>query len=131
MLEARRFLISACLAFSSVTRFERIWAYSFCCACQRFGSYEERCSVTYGGVLDLLGLAALECDAVTLVLEALRSDEALDARSLGVWLGTLLLGLDLTTDDELADLLTACQHVLWSQTQPARMAGLAKRSRAS
>lgn len=41
---------------------------------------------------------------MTLVLETLRSNEALDARSLGVGLGTLLLGLDLTTDDELADL---------------------------
>lgn len=41
---------------------------------------------------------------MTLVLEALGSNQALDARSLGVGLGTLLLGLDLTTDDELADL---------------------------
>jgi hypothetical protein len=43
---------------------------------------------------------------VTLVLETLRSDETLDARSLGVWLGALLalLGLDLTADDELANL---------------------------
>lgn len=41
---------------------------------------------------------------MTLVLETLGSDQALDARSLGVGLGTLLLGLDLTADDELADL---------------------------
>jgi hypothetical protein len=61
---------------------------------------------TYGILLDLLGLAALECDAVALVLETLRSDETLDARSLGVWLRALLalLGLDLTTDDKLANL---------------------------
>jgi len=41
---------------------------------------------------------------VTLVLEALGSDQALDAGSLGVGLLALTLGLDLTTDDELADL---------------------------
>jgi len=61
-------------------------------------------NLTYGGVLGGLGLATLECDPVALVLEALRSDETLDARSLGVWLGTLLLWLNFTTDDKLADL---------------------------
>ena len=61
--------------------------------------------LTYGSVLGGLGLAALEGNAVTLVLEALGGDQALDARGLGVGLGTLLLGLDLTTDDELADLV--------------------------
>jgi hypothetical protein len=60
--------------------------------------------LTYGSVLGGLGLAALECDAVALVLETLGGDQTLDARSLGVGLGTLLLGLDLTTDDELTDL---------------------------
>jgi hypothetical protein len=64
----------------------------------------NRADRTYGGVLGGLGVAALEGHAVTLVLETLGSDQALDARSLGVGLGTLLLGLDLTTDDELADL---------------------------
>lgn len=59
---------------------------------------------TYSSVLGGLGVAALEGHAVTLVLETLRSNQALDARSLGVGLGTLLLGLDLTADDELADL---------------------------
>lgn len=49
-------------------------------------------------------MAALECDPVALVLETLRSDEALDARGLGVWLGTLLLWLNLTANDKLADL---------------------------
>jgi len=61
--------------------------------------------VLVGSVLGLLGLAALERDSVALVLETLRSDETLDTRSLGVWLGTLLLGLDLTTNDELADIV--------------------------
>ena len=41
---------------------------------------------------------------MTLVLEALRSNETLDARGLGVRLGTLLLRLHLTTDDEFANL---------------------------
>lgn len=41
---------------------------------------------------------------MTLVLETLRSDQALDLRGLGVWLGALLLGLDLAADDELANL---------------------------
>ena len=41
---------------------------------------------------------------MALVLETLGSDETLDARSLGVGLGTLSLGLDLTANDVLADL---------------------------
>jgi hypothetical protein len=41
---------------------------------------------------------------VTLVLETLRSNKTLDLGGLGVGLGALLLGLDLTADDELADL---------------------------
>ena len=61
---------------------------------------------TYGSVLGSLRAAALECDPVALVLQALGSNQTLDARSLGVGLGTLLLGLDLTADDELADLDT-------------------------
>lgn len=59
---------------------------------------------TYGLVLDLLGLATLECDPVALVLETLGSNQALDLGGLGVRLGALLLGLDLTTDHVLADL---------------------------
>jgi hypothetical protein len=59
---------------------------------------------TYGLVLDLLGLAALECDPVALVLETLGSDQALDLGGLGVGLGALLLRLDLATDNVLADL---------------------------
>jgi len=59
---------------------------------------------TYGFVLDLLGLTALEGDPVALVLEALRSNKALDLRSLGVGLLALVLGLDLSSNDVLADL---------------------------
>ena len=39
------------------------------------------------------------------MLQALGSDQALDARSLGVGLLALALGLDLATDNVLADLL--------------------------
>lgn len=59
---------------------------------------------TYRLILHLLGLAALERNAVALVLQALRSNQALDARSLGVRLLALALGLDLTPDHVLADL---------------------------
>lgn len=59
---------------------------------------------TYSLLLDLLGLAALESETVSLVLEALGSDEALDAGSLGVDLLALTLGLDLAANDVLADL---------------------------
>jgi hypothetical protein len=59
---------------------------------------------TYGGVLGLLGVAALEGQAVALVLEALGGDQALDLGRLGVRLLALALGLDLAADDELADL---------------------------
>jgi hypothetical protein len=69
------------------------------------GSVYLQCDcVTYGSILAGLRAAALEGDPVALVLETLRSDETLDARSLGVRLGALLLGLDLATDDEFADL---------------------------
>jgi len=51
-------------------------------------------------------VTTLQCDPVALVLEALGRDQALDARGLGVRLRALLLGLDLTTDDELANLQT-------------------------
>jgi hypothetical protein len=41
---------------------------------------------------------------VALVLETLRSNKALDLRSLGVGLLALVLGLDLSSNDVLADL---------------------------
>ena len=63
-----------------------------------------RWGLTYRLILDLLGLAALERNAVALVLQALGSDESLDLGSLGVRLLALGLGLDLTSDDVLADL---------------------------
>lgn len=64
------------------------------------------CRITYGGILGLLSVAALECNTVALVLQALRSNEALDLWCLSVWLLALTLWLNLTTNDELADLET-------------------------
>jgi hypothetical protein len=58
----------------------------------------------YGGILGSFRVAALECDPVALVLETLRSNQTLDTGSLGVWLLALALRLDLTANDELADL---------------------------
>lgn len=59
---------------------------------------------TYGSILGLLSVAALEGDAVTLVLEALWGDETLDLWCLGVWLLALTLWLNLAANDELANL---------------------------
>jgi hypothetical protein len=59
---------------------------------------------TYGSILGGFRAAALECDAVALVLEALGSDQTLDLRCLGVGLRALLLGLNLAADNELANL---------------------------
>ncbi len=77
--------------------------------------------VTYSLILHLLSLAALERNAVALVLQALRSNQTLDTRSLGVWLLALALGLDLTTDNVLADLLPGKYRIslhVSSQTLP-------------
>lgn len=59
---------------------------------------------------------------MALVLEALWSDETLDLGGLGIWFRILLLGLDFTADDELADLyretLSARDMVLRLNQQP-------------
>ncbi len=65
---------------------------------------------TYGLVLDLLGLAALEGSAVALVLEALGGNQSLDLGGLGVGLLALTLRLDLAANDVLADLLTSRRY---------------------
>jgi len=65
---------------------------------------EER-RVLVSSILGLLGVAALECDTVALVLETLRSDQTLDLGGLGVWLLALTLWLNLTTDNELANII--------------------------
>jgi len=61
--------------------------------------------VLAGSILGSLGAAALECDAVALVLETLRSNKTLDLGGLGVRLCALLLAGNLTTDDELANII--------------------------
>lgn len=58
----------------------------------------------YSSILGTLRVATLEGQTVTLVLETLRSDQTLDLGGLGVWLLALTLGLNLTTDNKLADL---------------------------
>lgn len=72
--------------------------------------YVSRCDLymwrsrTYGSILGLLRVATLQCDAVTLVLKTLGSNQTLDLGGLGVWLLALTLWLNLTANDELADL---------------------------
>jgi len=65
----------------------------------------EDLGIIVGCILGSFRTAALECDPVTLVLETLRGDETLNLGRLGVWLRALLLGLDFTTDNELADII--------------------------
>jgi len=65
----------------------------------------EDLGVLVSSILGLLGVAALECDTVALVLETLRSNETLDLGGLGVWLLTLTLWLNLTTNNELANII--------------------------
>ncbi len=60
--------------------------------------------ITYRIVPDTLLLSALERQPMSLVLDALWGHQALDLGSLGVRLLALALGLDLTANDELADL---------------------------
>jgi len=65
----------------------------------------EDLSILVGSFLGSFRMTALECDPVTLVLETLRSDQTLDLGSLGVWLLAFALGLDFTTNDELANII--------------------------
>jgi hypothetical protein len=69
---------------------------------QHFCAYSNQ--NTHSSILGSLGVAALERDAVALVLEALWGNKALDFWCLGVCLLALTLWLDLAADDELADL---------------------------
>jgi len=58
-----------------------------------------------GRILGLLSVATLQGQAVTLVLETLRGNETLDLWGLGVWLLAFTLWLNLTTDNELANII--------------------------
>lgn len=103
MEEALLFLASSWADLASLMRLWRISAYSFYIACQHL--YEQtECVQTYSSILGSLRTAALECDPVALVLQALRSNQALDLGGLGVGLLALTLGLNLPADNELADL---------------------------
>ena len=70
---------------------------------------------TYGSILGLLSVAALECDAVALVLQPLGGNQTLDLRGLGVWLLALTLWLYLSADNEFADLNTRKQNFVSAQ----------------
>ena len=59
---------------------------------------------TYSFFFLTFGLPALQSHAVTLVLQTLRRDQALDLGCLGIWLLVLAFRLDLAADDILADL---------------------------
>lgn len=61
--------------------------------------------VTYSLVLHLLSLAPLEGSAMALVLQTLGGDQPLNLGSLGVGLLALALGLDLSSNDVLANLV--------------------------
>jgi len=65
----------------------------------------ESLSVLVGSILGLLGATALECDAVALVLQTLGSNQTLDLWCLRVWLLSLALWLNLTTDNKLANII--------------------------
>jgi len=61
--------------------------------------------VLVSSILGSLSVAALECDTMTFVLKTLRGNQSLDLRCLGVWLLSFTLWLNLTTDNELADII--------------------------
>jgi len=82
-------------------------------------------SVVLGSsILGLLSVTALQCDAVALVLETLRSDQALDLWCLCVWLLSLSLWLNLSSNNELTDIvflgetkeLADLGSALWTET---------------
>ena len=66
--------------------------------------------MTYRSVLGRFRTTTLESHVVTLMLETLRGDETLDTRSFGIWFLPLALRLNLTANDEAADLSQTNQH---------------------
>lgn len=62
-------------------------------------------SVLGSSILGLLSISALQRNTMTLVLQTLRSNQSLNLWCLGVWLLTLALWLNFTTDDKLADIV--------------------------
>jgi len=65
----------------------------------------QQLSVLVRSILGCLSPSSLECNAVSLVLHALRGDESLDLWCLCVWLGALLLGDDFSSNDEFANII--------------------------
>jgi len=65
----------------------------------------QQLSVLVRSILGSLSPSSLKCDAVSLVLHALRGDESLDLWCLCVWLGALLLGDDFSSNDEFANII--------------------------
>ncbi len=59
---------------------------------------------TYSSILSSLSITALERNAVTLMLQALRSDKTLNLRCLSIRFLSLTLGLNFTTYNKFADL---------------------------
>jgi hypothetical protein len=108
MEDARRLRSSTLACLASATRLWRRAAYSVWVIVSLNSKAGRR--GTYGSILGLLGVATLQGHAVTLVLKTLRSNKALDLWRLGIWLLSFTLWLNLTTDNELANLEKNCQH---------------------
>jgi len=104
MEDARRLRRSAFWALASPTRLARVAAYSFYRIIVSDGQAGDAHEETYSSILGLLSIATFQGNAMTLMLKTLGSNETLNLRSLGVWLLTLTLWLDLATDNELANL---------------------------
>jgi len=74
--------------------------------CLGFGNtLGEDGGVLVGSILGLLCVTALQCNAVALVLQTLGSNQTLDLWRLGIWLLALTLWLNLTTNNELANII--------------------------
>ena len=80
---------------------------------------------TYSSFPGSLSITTLERDAMTLMLQALRSDEALNFRRLGIWLLALAFRLNLTTDHKLADLNSVPHISIYSSHTLHRFRGQA------
>ena len=64
---------------------------------------ERKCE-TYGCIFGSLGVAALQGNSVSFMLESLRSDKTLDTGSFGVGFLAFAFGLDFAANDEFAHL---------------------------
>jgi len=65
----------------------------------------ENSGIFISSILGSLGITTLEGNPMTLVLKTLRGDETLNFRSLGIRFLSLTLRLNLTTNDEFADII--------------------------